>query len=133
MSTFSLTQIAASLGVGLLLLLLQPLVLKLAVGWVGEKSPRYLRAAVILLATSLFSGMAGFTYWVTIGTFLGAASATLAAAGALAVSALVTSIVYSAFLRIAFVPAVKIALTHYVLGIAMSSVAGLALRFAFGG
>ncbi len=128
LSTLSLTWWVAAGVSTTVLMVSQPVFLKIACSLCGQKPPRYLMAAMALMATTVVGSVVGVVYAITLGPILSGASPALAGLAGLVLSGLATSIVYSAFLRVAVLDAARVAAVHYVIGIGTSAVVAAGLQ-----
>jgi hypothetical protein len=132
MFEISPTLILVAVGLLIALFLMQPLLLKASCSLCGEKPLGYGAGFLAILMSLMVGGVASTIYGFTLGAVLGAFSAALAGLGALVVSFGVTSVVYSAFLRVSVLRGAGVAVVHHVLSIGVIAIVGLALRIAAG-
>jgi len=125
-----LTSTLVFVGLALLVpaLLLQPLLLKASCGLLGVRSPGYLGAAAMLLASWVVSFLASGLWSFTGGMMLGAVSAPLAMVSSLLVSVLVAGVVFSAGLRVAVGKGVAVSLTTHLLGLCCTAVCAMVVK-----
>jgi len=119
--------ILAVCGVALLFAI-QPLIFQLSCALVGEKVPTFFTAVGAIIAAFIASLVVGFLWSLTGGLILMQISTVLAAVASLLVSMCVTSVVYSATLRIAMTRAFGVALVGHILGLVFTGGFALVIR-----
>ena len=119
MSPFPLTPgFALAVGIALLVsFVAQPFLLKVSASTCGEKSPSWFTAFFALISASLASVLTGLVYGLTVGMLLGSVSTWLSGLGSAVLSFVVTSVIYSAFLRISVARGAAVAVVHWLISL----------------
>ena len=131
MVPITFTSVVILVAVFTSLLLLQPTFLGVSASICGEKKPGWgTRLAAILIA-GVASSVGQLAYSLTFGWMLARLGTVPVALGAVAVGFGVTSVVYSAFLRISVARAAAVAGVYWLISAGTVAVFALAVRFLF--